>query len=79
MSRSFCDQMGVGLATFRTQLRIESFLQRIEDDGGTIQQAARDAGFGSYAQFHRVFRESMGVSPREYMARHGGYTPRGHG
>ena len=32
----------------------------------TATEAAYAAGFGSYAQFHRVFRRYMGVSPAEY-------------
>lgn len=71
LSRRFCDQMGVGLARFRNQLRIESFLHVVENEGRTMLRAALDAGFGSYGQFHRVFRESMGVSPREYISRRG--------
>jgi transcriptional regulator GlxA family with amidase domain len=29
---------------------------------------AIEAGFGSYAQFYRVFREHYGQSPREYLS-----------
>jgi AraC-like DNA-binding protein len=28
--------------------------------------AALEAGFGSYPQFHRIFRRVMGCSPGEY-------------
>jgi AraC-like DNA-binding protein len=29
--------------------------------------AALDAGFGSYPQFHRVFRAETGCAPAEYF------------
>lgn len=41
-------------------LRIERFFTLVSPDGGNLLQAALDAGFGSYAQFHRVFRELWG-------------------
>ncbi len=33
----------------------------------TLLQAALAAGFGSYAQFHRVFREVRRMTPREFL------------
>ncbi|NBB96178.1 MAG: AraC family transcriptional regulator [Planctomycetes bacterium] len=31
--------------------------------------SALQAGFGSYAQFHRVFRQYVGATPREHFRR----------
>jgi AraC-like DNA-binding protein len=36
----------------------------------TLLEAAFEAGFGSYPQFHRVFRQLAGCSPAEYQRRH---------
>ena len=33
-----------------------------------IRDAASAAGFGSYAQFHRIFRQHLGVTPRDYLS-----------
>lgn len=33
----------------------------------TLLEAALEAGFGSYAQFHRVFRAQVHASPRDYL------------
>jgi len=33
-----------------------------------LLDAALDAGFGSYAQFFRVFRQEMGTTPRLWAA-----------
>jgi AraC-like DNA-binding protein len=67
LSRLFKRQAGVSLVHFRQQKRLERFfeLYRIDGDGNVLSAAMR-AGFGSYPQFHRVFRQSMGVSPRTY-------------
>jgi len=32
-----------------------------------ITKAAYEAGFGSYAQFHRIFKKYFGYSPNEYI------------
>jgi len=38
------------------------------DRGRTnLLEAALAAGFGSYAQFHRVFRALRHVTPRDYL------------
>lgn len=67
LSRLFKQQTGVTLLDFRNRQRIERFLELY----GTGQRqnmtdAALDAGFGSYPQFHRVFKQVMGCSPAAY-------------
>lgn len=59
------------LARYRNQQRIERFL-RLQKSGaepflsGSLLSAALEAGFGSYAQFFRVFSEVMGCSPTAF-------------
>ena len=59
--------MGVSLVEYKNRLRIERFLTLVAPGGGNLMQAALDAGFGSYAQFHRVFRNLLGATPKEYL------------
>ena len=67
LSRLFKQQTGIALVDFRNRQRIEKFLalygagQRI-----TMLEAALEAGFGSYPQFHRVFKRVLNCSPGEY-------------
>jgi AraC-like DNA-binding protein len=65
LSRLFKQQTGVALVDFRNRQRIESFL-RLYGTGQRMKMldAALEAGFGSYPQFHRVFKRVMGRSPR---------------
>lgn len=67
LTRTFKDEMGVSLVGYKNRLRIERFFTLVAPGGGNLLQAALDAGFGSYAQFHRVFRELLGTTPREYL------------
>jgi AraC-like DNA-binding protein len=64
LSRLFKQQTGVPLVDFRNRQRVEKFLQ-IYGTGQrrTMLDAALEAGFGSYAQFHRVFKRMTGRSP----------------
>lgn len=67
LSRLFKQQMGVPLAQFRNQQRLERFFGLYGRGHRTnMLGAALRAGFGSYPQFHRVFKQLMGVSPAAY-------------
>jgi AraC-like DNA-binding protein len=70
LARSFKGEMGISLVEYRNRLRIERFLRHIDQSGGNLLDAALQAGFGSYAQFHRVFRRFIGATPREYLSGH---------
>lgn len=67
LARTFRDEMGVSLVGYKNRLRLERFFTLVHPGGGNLLQAALDAGFGSYAQFHRVFRDLLGTTPREYL------------
>lgn len=70
LSKLFHEQVGVSLVDFRNRCRLERFLE-LYGDGRDVKMttAALDAGFGSYPQFHRVFRARMGHSPAEHARR----------
>lgn len=67
LSSVFHEQMGLSLTRYRNRLRIERFFTQCDPSGGNLLQAAFQAGFGSYPQFHRVFRELLDATPRDYL------------
>ncbi len=67
LARTFKAEMGSSLVEYRNRMRLERFLGLVDRGGGNLLEAALDAGFGSYAQFHRVFRAMLGATPKEYL------------
>jgi AraC-like DNA-binding protein len=67
LSRLFGQQMGVSLTDFRNRQRFKKFSELYgHGRRRTLSQAAYEAGFGSYAQFHRVAQSVTGLSPRDW-------------
>jgi AraC-like DNA-binding protein len=65
--RLFKSELGVSLVEYRNRLRIERFHVLAGAGADNLQAVARAAGFGSYAQFHRVFRAVHGSAPKAYL------------
>jgi AraC-like DNA-binding protein len=64
LSKLFSAHVGVSVTEFRNRLRLQRFFELYGDgQRTTLLTAALDAGFGSYPQFHRVFKEHMGHAP----------------
>jgi AraC-like DNA-binding protein len=67
LSRSFRRETNMSIVEYRNELRLARFLSYVDSEANSVADAAREAGFGSYAQFHRVFRARYGQSPRDYV------------
>lgn len=68
LSRLFHRQVGQTLVNWRMRMRVERFVAlRRKHPQRTLLALALDAGFGSYAQFHRSFRAVMGVGPARWQ------------
>jgi AraC-like DNA-binding protein len=63
VARLFKSEMGVSLVEYRNRLRLERFSTLLDQRGDNLLEAALAAGFGSYAQFHRVFLALRGTTP----------------
>jgi AraC-like DNA-binding protein len=71
LARLFKREMGMSLVEYRNRLRLERFFHCAERGPGGLSLAAQQAGFGSYAQFRRVYRSLTGESPRDFLQRRG--------
>ncbi len=68
LSRKFHQQIGVSLTHYRNSLRLSRFFEQYQQpDQKTITEAVYGAGFGSYAQFYKVFSQVYGRGPRDCL------------
>lgn len=65
LSRMFSQQIGVPLTEYRNGVRLDHFLElNRRNTQQTLIECVLSAGFGSYAQFYRVFTKAYGCGPR---------------
>ncbi|MEM6279385.1 MAG: helix-turn-helix domain-containing protein, partial [Verrucomicrobiota bacterium] len=70
LSRLFHREVGVPIRRYRSTVRLARFWELFRGPLRlTLMEAALEAGFGSYTQFFRVFREAYGCSPRALLKR----------
>jgi AraC-like DNA-binding protein len=69
LARVFKVEMGMSLVAYRNRLRLDRFMTLVDRGDSNLLEAALAAGFGSYAQFHRVFRALRRKTPREVLHR----------
>ena len=67
--RAFKKATGVGFSEYLSRLRIERAKWLLRDGSLRISEAAFAVGFGSMAQFNRVFRKLVGQSPSNFRER----------
>jgi AraC-like DNA-binding protein len=67
LSRLFKKSIGQKLSHYRQQKALENFLITWQKEPNlNLLTAALESGFGSYAQFHRVFKNNFGCGPAEF-------------
>ena len=66
LCRTFQREVGLNPSDYRNKIRLFRFLEMRKESihSGLLEQALK-SGFGSYAQFHRVFRQMFGKSPKD--------------
>jgi AraC-like DNA-binding protein len=69
LSRTFRRQIGVPLSRYRNSLRLSRFWEQYrQPEKKTLAEAVYAAGFGSYAQFYKIFAKTYGQGPRACLA-----------
>lgn len=67
-SRLFASQVGVPFSRYRNSLRLARFWEYYwKPARPTIMEAVYASGFGSYAQFYKVFVDACGQGPRSFL------------
>jgi AraC family transcriptional regulator of arabinose operon len=62
----FKECFGKTMIQHALEIRLSLAIERMRYSRMTLEQISLSCGFGSYAYFHRVFKEAYGVSPKTY-------------
>lgn len=65
-ARVFRDEIGVTPASYVESVRVELVRRLLETTDRSIEQIARDAGFGTVETLQRAFRRAVHITPTEY-------------
>ncbi|MGE0667220.1 MAG: helix-turn-helix domain-containing protein [Sphingomonadales bacterium] len=65
-SRQFGEAMGTSPHRYVTERRVEAAKRKLELESSAMIEIALDTGFGSQANFNRVFRKVTGLTPGQY-------------
>jgi methylphosphotriester-DNA--protein-cysteine methyltransferase len=76
LSRVFAKEVGMPLARYRSVVRLRRFWRLMRGETRpAVTEAVFAAGFGSYAQFYKVFVREYGQGPRECLGERVGAAP----
>jgi AraC-like DNA-binding protein len=76
LARVFKSELGVSLVEYRNRMRLRRFFDDVERGERNLTKAAHAAGFGSYAQFHRVYHQLQGGTPSDLISSSSGGASR---
>jgi AraC-like DNA-binding protein len=66
LARCFRQEMGITLVTYLNRYRVNQAKALLEKGELSLTEIALETGFSSSAYFSRVFRQEVGMSPRDY-------------
>ncbi|PCJ60037.1 MAG: hypothetical protein COA79_09535 [Planctomycetota bacterium] len=72
VSRLFKKHIGTSIVEYRQKKRLDYFVSQVQSIRNknkkiNMTNLAFESGFGSYAQFHRIFKSAFGCGPNEYF------------
>jgi AraC-like DNA-binding protein len=71
LAHRFKRALGVSIPEYRARTRLHLVMAMVGGGQRNLTHAAHQAGFGSYAQFHRVVQAMTGLSPRRAFSETG--------
>jgi CheY-like chemotaxis protein len=67
LARCFHQELGITLVTYLNRYRVQQAKALLEKGRENLTEIALQTGFSSSAYFSRVFRQEVGMSPRDYQ------------
>lgn len=66
ISKKFSNEVGVGFTQYLQKIRIEQSCRLLETGQYTVSEVASLVGYTNIKFFNKVFKETLGVNPREF-------------
>ncbi len=66
ISKKFSSEMGVGFTQYLQKIRVEQSCRLLEAGDHTVSEIANIVGYSNIKFFNKVFKDTLGVSPREF-------------
>jgi len=66
ITRLFKQNLGLGFTAYKNQLRIEKAKDHFQNTDSSIKEVCQEVGYVNINYFYRVFKEYVGVTPKEY-------------
>ena len=70
LCHSFSSAVGMTVFEYIRVTRISNAMKLLTQTSATISEIALESGFESFAYFSKVFREQIGLTPREYRCKY---------
>lgn len=66
LSRRFREELGMGFSEYVQKIRMEQACRLLEETALSVEEVARQVGYENLKFFNKIFRQSLGITPREY-------------
>ena len=66
LSRKFREEMGMGFSEYVQKIRMEQSCHLLEETPLSVEGIAQRVGCENLKFFNKIFRQSLGITPREY-------------
>jgi len=68
ITRLFKQNLDIGFTAYKNKLRIEMAKQQFQETDKSIKEICEDVGYANINYFYRVFKDIVGVTPKEYQS-----------
>lgn len=70
LSRTFKKEFGVNFVEYLNQIRIQKAQSLLVSPNNSIKECAKMVGFHNYSYFFKVFKQNVGMTPNEFIAKY---------
>lgn len=70
LSTNFKKEMGISFTSYILELKLNKAMLLLESGTTNIKEVIMESGFNDYNYFFKLFKKSIGMTPKEYMQKY---------